>query len=406
MCGKVNFMNMSRYSDLSERTYRRQYLEPFDYIGLNALTIGEAIPPEVNQIAVMDCTFIPKSGAHTAGLDWFYNGSASRSEKGLELSVLAVVDVAARRAYTLSVQQTPARAPINTALLDELQTMLVQLPDKTAVTTVCAPDQTVAVDGGDLTRTDYYLQQVEQSQPHLPQSVKYLVVDGYYSKQRFFDGVVGLNLGVIGKLRLDANLQYLYAGVQKRRGRPRLYDGKVNVTDQSRLTLVKAIEPGLKLYTAVVWHISLKRKIRMALLVDTRKPGKPGFVLLFATDVNIDAQQILTNYQARFQIEFIFRDSKQFTGLADCQSCHPQKLDFHFNASLTALNLAKYQAQLQQGASEPNQKADVFSMASLKRAAFNDHLLERFISMLDLDATSIKSHPNYQNLRSYGVLRP
>jgi hypothetical protein len=73
MCGKVNFMNMSRYSDLSERTYRRQYLESFDDIGLNALTIGEAIPPEVNQIAVMDCTFIPKSGAHTAGLDWFYN---------------------------------------------------------------------------------------------------------------------------------------------------------------------------------------------------------------------------------------------------------------------------------------------------------------------------------------------
>jgi hypothetical protein len=113
MCGKVNFMNMSRYSNLSERTYRRQYLESFDYIGLNALTIREAIPREVNQIAVMDCTFIPKSGGHTAGLDWFYNGSASRSEKGLELSVLAVVDVSARRAYTLSVQQTPARPKIN-----------------------------------------------------------------------------------------------------------------------------------------------------------------------------------------------------------------------------------------------------------------------------------------------------
>jgi hypothetical protein len=46
-------------------------------------------------------------------------------------------------------------------------------------------------------------------------------------------------------------------------------------------------------------------------------------------------------YKARFQIEFIFRDAKQFTGLLDCQSCDADKLDFHFNASLTALNLAK-----------------------------------------------------------------
>jgi hypothetical protein len=50
-----------------------------------------------------------------------------------------------------------------------------------------------------------------------------------------------------------------------------------------------------------------------------------------------------------------------------------------FNASLTALNLAKYQAQSRQTTTDTDRKADVFSMASHKRAAFNDHLLERFI---------------------------
>jgi hypothetical protein len=43
-------------------------------------------------------------------------------------------------------------------------------------------------------------------------------------------------------------------------------------------------------------------------------------------------------------------------------------------------------------------------MASHKRAALNEHRLERFISMLDLDPTLIKSHPNYENLRAYGIL--
>ena len=112
MCGKVNFTNMSRYSPLSERTYRRQYGQSFPYVAMNLVLIEQAIPAKVHQIAVMDCTFIPKSGKGTAGLDWFYNGSASRSIKGLELSVLAVVDVAAGRSYTLSVQQTPARAAL------------------------------------------------------------------------------------------------------------------------------------------------------------------------------------------------------------------------------------------------------------------------------------------------------
>jgi hypothetical protein len=31
MRGKVNFRNMSRYSDLNEKTYSRQYRKPFDF---------------------------------------------------------------------------------------------------------------------------------------------------------------------------------------------------------------------------------------------------------------------------------------------------------------------------------------------------------------------------------------
>jgi hypothetical protein len=34
----------------------------------------------------------------------------------------------------------------------------------------------------------------------------------------------------------------------------------------------------------------------------------------------------------------------------------------------------------------------------------HDHLLDTFISTLGLSPTVIKSHPNYQNLRSYGVI--
>ena len=105
------------------------------------------------------------------------------------------------------------------------------------------------------------------------------------------------------------------------------------------------------------------------------------------------------------QAEFIFRDAKQFTGLCDCQSRQQQSLNFHFNASLAALNIAKLEQQTQLDTGE-NLQPQSFSMATYKRLALNGHLLERFISMLGLDPTLIKSHPNDDSLLQYGSLAP
>ena len=197
--------------------------------------------------------------------------------------------------------------------------------------------------------------------------------------------LTGRNQCLIGKLRCDADLQYVYTGEQKPRGRKRKYDGKVDLTDVSRMTLVSQIEPQLYLYTIEVWVVSMKRKVRLAYIRDCRNPERVGLALLFSTDINLDASEILCFYKSRFQIEFIFRDAKQFTGLSDCQARDLTKLDFHFNASLMALNLAKFDAWQSHLAAHPH-KTFVFSMASYKRLAFNRLLLDRFISLLDLEA--------------------
>jgi len=59
------------------------------------------------------------------------------------------------------------------------------------------------------------------------------------------------------------------------------------------------------------------------------------------SDIELPALEIYRLYKARFQIEFLFRDAKQFTGLLDCQARSQSALHFHFNASMTALNLLK-----------------------------------------------------------------
>lgn len=374
MVGKVNFTNLSRYSQLSERTYRRQFAQPFGFMAVNRGLIETAIAAVRFQVAAIDASFIPKSGKHTPGLDWFYNGKASRAERGLEISTIAVVDVDAALGYALSVQQTPA-----TEVVDENE------PEKEPVT-----------------RIDHYLAHLRATRSALPQSVRHLVGDGNYSTYKWVEGVIDMDLAVIGKLRHDANLRYCYEGPQKLKGARRKYDGKVYFDNLNSHwhALAEKVKPNVRLYTAVVWSINLKRKIRVVYLVNQHSPKQACTALLFSTDVDLDPVQLYKAYRARFQIEFIFRDAKQFTGLTDCQSRNEQKLDFHFNAALTALNLAKWEAYQQHNSNEPF----VFSFASYKRRKLNHHLLERFILNLGLDETLIKSHPNYQSLCDYGAL--
>ena len=42
--GKVNFRNLSRYSEPSEKTYARQFAKSFDFLGFNIHTLVTILP--------------------------------------------------------------------------------------------------------------------------------------------------------------------------------------------------------------------------------------------------------------------------------------------------------------------------------------------------------------------------
>jgi len=346
-----------------ERTYSRWFREDFDFAQFNQLSLKATVVSSKNTlIAAIDCSFIKKSGKKTYGLAKFYNGQQSRAEKGLEISTLAVVDVDYNTAYNISTHQTPAT-------IDE-----------------------------DKTRVDCYISHIKRDRDSLPKTIRYIVGDAYYSKVKFIDGVVSIGLEYVGKLRHDANLRWLYTGEQKAKGRHRRYDGKVRLNDLNRLDDVGDYNGG-KLYTAVVNSVRFKRDIRISYWV--KKVGNQvRSFLLFSTDIEIKAQDMLKYYKARFQIEFLFRDAKQFTGLTDCQSRHKEALNFHFNMSMTTLNLLKLEDRQQE--KERNNK--VISIGSWKIRKANEYLLKLFLSKLGLNLSSIKSSQIIDELRNHGAV--
>ena len=377
VCGKVNYTNLSRYSEISEKTYRRHFEAGLGLESINRALIEDATASDSEQIAAVDCTFVEKSGRHTHGLDSFFNGKTQRSERGLEWSVISIVDLAQQTGYALSAQQTESGLQAHSGETDSASS---------------APKPSTS-------RVDFYVGHLVESEAYLPKTIRYIVADGFYSKYKWVTGVLQIQRHAIGKLRCDANLKCLYSGPQKPRGRRRRHGDKVDLSNPEQLEFVCSLESGAQLYSALVWSVSLQRNIRIAYVM-REENGKCSYAVLFSTDLEIAPYDIYRYYSARFQIEFVFRDARQFTGLADCLARNADALDSHVNASLLALNLAKL--TLRHGCSKTEPSG--FSIASLKRLALNEHLLEQFIAMFGFDPTWIKSQNAYQKLLKYGTI--
>ena len=286
-------------------------------------------------IAAMDCSFITKSGKKTYGLDRFWNGCAGKALKGLEISLLSLIDIRTRKAWALDVAQTPSG--------------LSQKEN----------DQT-------RTRIDFYMDQIRKCQGKLLK-IKYFVGDGFYAKTKVFEAMRELNKHFITKLRPDANLRYLFEGKHsKRPGRKSTYGSKIDFYQFQSWVHVIDLKPHIEVYTVIANSPKFKRDLKIVMLLNTKTDKH---ILLACTDLQLQALKIIDYYSLRFQIEFLFRDAKQFTGLNHCQARSKEKLHFHFNLSLAAINMAQLKMK---------DNPTIMSMNTFKRMAYNT----RFASFL------------------------
>ena len=359
--GRATFRNMSRYCDMGERRFSRWYRRDFDFATFNHLLLTEMLPEENEYIAAIDANFIEKSGKKTAGIGKFYNGKTGYAERGLEMSLVSIIDLQANTAYSFDARQT----------LDD--------PEKKK------------------TRTAGYVQQVQELVSRLKaHEINYLVMDNWYSKAPFIDPVLDSGLQVVGKLRTDAALFWLYKGDYRGVGRPKKYDGKVNFNkDKDRFDHVGQSEQGEDIYTAVVWSRMLNRNIRLVMLSREEK-----YALLFSSDTALDAKKLISYYKARFQIEFLFRDARGHTGLTHCQSLKQEAIHTYINASMTTLNLLK----LQDRKVKKTDKETVISIASWKRRKCNQNIVKLLFQHFGFSRKDKKVQQAYVLFSNYGTI--
>jgi len=362
--GRVNFLQLGRYGNFKEQRYRQQFEKPFPWLDFNtelALSHGGS-----RFVIAFDPSYINKSGKKTPGVDWYWSGCAGQAKWGLEIGGLAAIDLDNHTAFHLEAVQT-------------------LIEDKQATSL-----------------TDWYVNVIKERKETLRSISKYLVADAWFSKKPFVDQIIEMDMHLISRLRDDADLKYLYQGPPiGKRGRPRKYAGKIDTAniDTSYFELIEQNQEAT-VYSAVVYSKALKRNIRLVHVTYTNDKGKLTRKLYFSTDTQMDALEILDCYQSRFQIEFLYRDAKQHTGLNDSQARSENKLNFQFNAALTTINIAKVEHWL----SQPKEVRKPFSMTDIKTMNHNRLLLQRFIDVFGVNAYSAKNRNHVNELIYYGTI--
>jgi len=253
MRGRYTFKGMQRYGDKSEKSYRLQFEQAFDFLSFNVELCKSHLSPHC--IIAFDPSHIAKSGKHTPGKGKFWSGCLGKAVPGIEIGGLGLVDLQHNTAFNLEAVQTPSP-------------LLLKKQDKTLV--------------------DHYADVIIERSEKLKTLSTYLVTDGYFAKQGFIDRIdQSTQLHQITKLRKDANLNYLYNGPKKPgRGRSKKYDGKVNTKqiDKRRFKKVYQDETVI-IYQAIVWSVILKRKINVA-YVEFLAKGKATNIARHAVQTN------------------------------------------------------------------------------------------------------------------------
>jgi len=360
--GRINFLQLARYGKHKEQRYRQQFEKPFDFLSFNKeFTLSQG---SGRYAIAFDPSYVSKSGKKTPGVGWYWSGCANRAKWGLEIGGLAAIDIDNHTAFHLE-----------------------------AIQTLNADDQSLS---------DWYAGVISERKDTLTSISKYLVADAWFSKRSFADQVIQSDMHLISRLRDDADLRYLCKEPPTgKRGRPRKYTGKIitNDIDKDYFHFISSNEEET-VYAAEVYSKSLKRNIMVVHVTYLKASGKDARKLYFSTDVDMDPKDVLLYYHSRFQIEFLYRDGKQHTGLNDSQARSENKLHFQFNASLTSINIAKAVHWL----SIPKDQRCAFSMSDIKTMNHNILMLNRFFDVFGICPYSTKNQNYVKELILYGTM--
>ena len=346
MTGRVTMLGISRWTGqgASYRTVQRFFATVLPWANLLWLFFRTHLfDPDDRYLLAGDETIVTKSGKHTPGLDRFFASLYGKPVPGLAFFALSLISTKQRRSFPIALEQV-VRSPEEKAA-QKAKTANPATKPKVGRPKGSSTKATPSAElSPELTRIQsLILTLLGRIGGVLP--LTYLVLDGHFGTAAALQMACACKLHLISKLRADSALYLPYDGPYAGHGPKRIYGDKLQPRCIPERYLCQTnIEKDIQtcIYQLQVRHKTFAQLLNVVCILKTNlKTQTQAHVLVFSSDLALAADKLIDAYCLRFQLEFNFRDAKQYWGLEDFMTTNPTRVTNAANLSLFMVNLVE-----------------------------------------------------------------
>lgn len=350
---------------------------------------------------------VSKAGKETHGLDRFFSGIQQRVIPSVSFFAFSLINVREEHSYPMQVTQTVKSA-------EEKAVSQTKTEAKKAKKTAEKKkrgrpkgsknkDKKEVVLNPELLRIQTALQNLLTT-IGTTLRLKYVAMDGHFGNYPSAFMVREKNLHLISKMRSDAALYPAFAGEHSGPGPKPKYGVKIDVDQIDEKYLKEtSIADNVRtdIYQGQFYNKEFAFALNVVIMLKTNLDTQArAHAILFSTDLEQAHDQIIQFYSLRFQIEFNFRDAKQYWGLEDFMNVKEI-------AVTNAANLAFFMVNFSTGLLQPfRQTQPEFSILDLKSQYRGYRYASETIKMLPQKPDAILLADIFQQIARLGAIHP
>jgi putative transposase len=300
-------------------------------------------------LAVGDESVVSKAGKKTYGLDRFFSSIYNKPIPGVSFFTLSLVSVSDAVSHPMLTEQV-----VKSAVTDAPATTKKAATKKAKKGSKGKAGRPKGSKNKDKRQVEWNgeLKLLERLVKQLLTLIgglfplTYLVLDGHFGNNNVCQMVLqSLGLHLISKLRHDSALYFQYEGEQKKSGPRRRYGDKLDyqaLPERYQIASSQDKQIRTEIYQATLLHECFADPLNVVILVKTNlESGARAHAVLFSSDLDLTHDTLLHYYRLRFQIEFNFRDAKQFWGMEDFMTITKTPVTNAVNLALFMVNVSQ-----------------------------------------------------------------
>lgn len=408
--GRITMLGISRWTEKggSYRTVQRFYHRALPWKALQWMFFQKCfLKVKDEYIIAGDEVVDSKAGKETYGLDRFFSGIEQRVIPGLSFFALSLINVREEHSYPLQIEQIIKSAEEKAASKAKAEAKKAKKSSEKKKRgrpkgSKNKNKQEVVL-SAELLRIQAALKRLLET-IGTALSLKYVAMDGHFGNYPSAWMIRQLNLHLVSKLRSNAALYSAFEGEHEGRGPKPKYGAKIDFHKMDAKYLKETTLEGklrTDTYQGTFYNKEFGFALNVVILLKTDlDTNAQAHVILFSTDLELSYDKLIRYYRLRFQIEFNFRDCKQYWGLEDFMNVKE-------TAVTNAANLSFFMVNFSHALLQPFRVLDPnFSILDLKSHFRGRHYAAETIKMLPQKPDAILLADIFQQIARLGAIHP